>query len=171
MSASALLAEVYQRAYVTSDLHWAQKIFRDRFGVESFATIQDFHLDVTTPAGPAHLRQNLAFAWVGEIQIELIEPISDHNGFYRDILPTEGFALARHHYSVRVLGQLDAWLAYREQLSIASPILIEGGLGKAVRFAFVDYRQTIGCYLEAAWHGPNGEGLPRHVPHHPARLN
>ena len=101
--------------------------------------------------------------------IELIEPISDHMGFYGDVLSGAEFTLARHHYSARVVGDFEAWMIYRNRLSAASPVLIEGAIGKNVRFAFFDYRQEIGGYLEAAWHGPNGEGLPRHVPHHPPR--
>jgi hypothetical protein len=164
---ATLYGDIYQRAYVTADLARAREEFRLNYEVSEFRIYNQFALSVLTPEGRAPMVQNLAFAWVGQTMIELIEPLVDVGRFYRDALPGPEQVMAPHHVSTRVIGSSEDWHAHRRLLGESRAIVLEGEIGEVVRFAFLDEREHIGVYLESAWHGPNGEGLPRRVPRHP----
>jgi hypothetical protein len=167
MPSAALFGDIYQRAYVTADLARAVEEFRLKYDVPEFRIFKNFALSVVTSEGRAPLVQSLAFAWVGETMIELIEPVVDVGRFYRDALPRPELAMAPHHVSTRVIGSAKDWSAHRRVLNERKTMVLEGEIGAVVRFAFFDEREHIGVYLESAWHGANGEGLPRRVPRHP----
>lgn len=163
----ALPNGAFQRGYVTTDLDRAMTMFAADFGVVDFKVLREFELAVATPAGPARLVQDLAFAWVGDLMLELIRPIVEVGTFYSGAL-TDGALVAPHHVSTSLAGDLDAWVRHRAAVGRSSPAIVEGGIGDVVRFAFFDMRSAFGVYLEAAWHGAAGEGLPRGVPCFPS---
>jgi len=140
------LADAYQLAYVTSDLARAIRLFKSRLTVDDFLTVT-LHLNLTTPAARASI--NVGVAWVGDLQIELIEPVSGAIQIYRDAIPSDPAAVAFHHLAMRVSGDLPRWNDARAGIA-DDRIAIEGG-SDGMRFAYVDERSTLGHFLEYVW--------------------
>lgn len=132
----------FQNAYVTRDLEAAIELFRAKYGVASFNTYEG-ELEVVTPAGrgPAHNR--VAFGWIGNLQIELIQPVSGLVDFYKEALPA-GAGARFHHICMRT-NDLDA--VRRAVDAEKRPIIYEGA-STGVRYFYVDARDTLGHYLE-----------------------
>jgi methylmalonyl-CoA/ethylmalonyl-CoA epimerase len=73
-----ILAEsVFQLGYVVPDLHAAIAFFKETLGVPNFMVIENIKLSDQTYMGkPADLRHSIAFGYLGDLQIELIQPTS-----------------------------------------------------------------------------------------------
>src|SRR2546430_608508 len=87
-------ARFLQLAYVTTDFDRALDEFRRSHGVARFLEMRGVP-SPTTPGCFAEL--NVGLAWVGDMQIEVIAPLSGDDGVYRGALPTQGFAIRFHH--------------------------------------------------------------------------
>src|SRR3546814_6900286 len=84
-----LLENHYQNAYVTRDIEQALDIFRTRYGVQDARFFQA-ETEVWTPQGSGIAVNKIAFIWIGELQYELIEPVSGPVELYRDAVPEQG---------------------------------------------------------------------------------
>jgi hypothetical protein len=150
-----LLAEFYQHAYVTNDITRAKTQFADRWGVHSFVEFESA-LDLTTPRGIEHARLRIALAFVGQLQIELIQPLSGPGArIYQQPLPTSGYQVIWHHFAYRLPREPDAWPRFRKTVGNADyPIAIEGQVesdyGK-VHFLYLDTHAELGHYSEYVW--------------------
>jgi hypothetical protein len=134
----------YQNAYVTPDLDRAVELLRAQYGVRDVMTIEAT-TDVRTPDGPGQATNKMAFAWVGKLQYELIEPVSGLVDFYRDAVSPDQL-LRFHHIAMRVTGDWDAFRA--ELVRQKRPIPFEGQAMGGLQFLYVDARDTLGHYLE-----------------------
>lgn len=92
-------------------------------------------------------------AWVGALQIQLIQPEAGGLDIYRDGLPDGDEPVRLHHIGVVVDGGLSDWQIVRDRLS-SQTIAMEGGHGP-VRFAYVDERPLLGHYVEYVWIDPD----------------
>lgn len=137
-----LMTGFFQNAYVTRNLDKAVAGLRERHGVADWMLI-DFATDVTTPHGEGPVEAKVALAWVGPMQIELIEPLSGLGQIYSDALPADD-SLRFHHVGMRVPSQaaLRAEAAARRW-----PVMFQGG-GEGYSFTYIDARDTLGHYLE-----------------------
>ena len=72
--------------------------------------------------------QKLAFIWVGDLQYELIQPISGAVDVYRDALPADD-GLQFHHICMRV-GDWDEFRPRGRQPAL--PVVLEGGMRRCV---------------------------------------
>jgi hypothetical protein len=90
-----------------------------------------------------------AFIWVGNLQYELIEPVSGLTDIYTEELPQDG-RIKFHHICMRI----DDWPDFRARVEAAGhPVVLEGG-GDFVKFLYLDARDTLGHYLEYVWIAP-----------------
>jgi hypothetical protein len=141
----------YQNAYVTRDLDKAISLTEVRYGVRGLVPV-DLELDVVTPAGEAKLCMRLAYAWVGRMQIELIQPLSGCVDHYVDSLPRDGadHSLRFNHIAMRrdSLEEL-----YAEIETSKLPLLFEGRL-EGLRYLYLDARRDLGHILEYVWATP-----------------
>lgn len=137
-----LMTGFFQNAYVTRNLDKGIAALRDKHGVSDFMLI-DFATDVTTPHGQGPVKAKVALAWVGHLQLELIEPVSGLGQIYSDALPDDD-SLKLHHIGMRV-ADMDALRA--EAAANAWPIAFQGG-GDGFSFTYLDTRDTLGHYLE-----------------------
>ena len=137
-----LLANHYQNAYVTPDIEQALAIFRERYGVADARSFEAEY-EVTTPAGTGVARNRLALIWIGDLQYELIEPVSGAVDIYREALPATG--LRFHHVCMRSF-DWDATLAEVERQRL--PIVYRGDSTSGLKFIYADARDTLGHYLE-----------------------
>jgi len=143
-----LLEGHFQNAYVTRDLDKAVALFRSHYGVDKVLQFQS-QVEVKTPAGTGAAVFKTAFAWVGSLQYEFIEPVSGLVQVYQQALPP-GDGLAFHHVCMRV----QDWEGTRAEIDGGSyPIVLEGETA-GVRFVYVDARESLGHYLEYVWMKP-----------------
>jgi hypothetical protein len=139
----------YQNAYVTRDLNKAVSLFRAQYGIDTFKLFEST-IDVRTPAGRGMATMKVALGWVGNLQYELVEPVSGQVDIYRDALSDDA-PLRFHHICMRVhdWGHLRTELERRKQ-----PVVLEGGTAGQLQFAYVDARDSLGHYLEYCWMTP-----------------
>jgi hypothetical protein len=161
--APALFANFFQIAYVTTDMDRALQIFRDRYGVRKFFTS---HADqqLTCPGGLRRAVFDAAMAWVGDTQIEVIQPTGGDCTLYSEPLPAGRFALQPHHYGYMVEGGTPAdWQRFRAGLGAEHPIAAEASM-EAGSWAYVDERATLGHYNEYMCLGSDGRAFMAQVP-------
>ncbi len=141
----------YQNAYVTRDIAKGIAFMESRFGVHDLAPI-DLELDVVTPQGPVKLAMRLAVAWVGRLNVELIQPLSGCVDHYTHSLPadTEDFSPRFNHIAMR---RDDLGSVRSEIESLNLPILFEGSFD-GLCYIYVDARSELGHLLEYVWATP-----------------
>jgi hypothetical protein len=143
---AALLNGFFQLAYVTTDLEQAMDLYRRQFGIRQFLAPPEWTVVVKTPRGVETAKLRFAFVYVGDTQIELIQPTGGDCPVYAEPLPSAGFALRFHHLGYRVQGGPEAWTRFRENLDTTRhPIAIEG---TTTPFLYTDERSRLGHYLE-----------------------
>lgn len=136
---TALAAEFFQIAYVTTDIEKACEVFGQRYGTHHFTPI-----DTQLPQGGA---LKIRVAWHGNMMIELIEANGEGAQLYRSFLPADGFAIRHHHFGFLVAddAQWDALHATCKTQRI--PIEVAGTFGDSLRFFYVKAPE-LGHYLE-----------------------
>src|SRR6185369_13946700 len=140
----------YQNAYVTRNVDRAVADFRKYADVRALYEIE-VPVQVWTPQGEGVGVQKLAFVWVGDLNLELIEPKSgDVLAIYRDALPDDE-RLVFHHVCHRV-DDWDEFMARVDQQPF--PIVLKGGTPGMLQFAYLDTRPWLGHYTEYVWMVP-----------------
>jgi hypothetical protein len=135
----------FQNAYVTRDVDKWVATFGERAKVDTVLTFEG-STPVTTVNGAGVQTNKLAFLWVGDLQYELIQPVSGDVAIYSDALP-DGDGLQFHHVCMRV----DDWDDFRARVDQQPyPVVLEGG-NEQLRFLYLDARPFLGHYLEYVW--------------------
>jgi Glyoxalase/Bleomycin resistance protein/Dioxygenase superfamily len=135
----------YQNAYVTRDVDKWIATFRERAKVDRVLTYEG-STPVKTAEGDGMQTTKLAFIWVGDLQYELIQPVSGTVRMYSDALPA-GDALQFHHICMRIKD----WDEFRARIADQPyPVVLEGG-GDKLRFLYLDARPFLGHYVEYTW--------------------
>jgi Glyoxalase/Bleomycin resistance protein/Dioxygenase superfamily len=143
-----------QNAYVTHDVDRAAEMVASRFGIKTFDRFEPVMV-VKTLHGERPLTVRVASAWVGGLNIELIEPVSGYVDHYVSLLPKDPTdAVPRfHHMSFR----RDNEAAMREEIArLGLPLAFEGPLAiknsiPSLIFIYLDARATLGHYVEFTW--------------------
>jgi hypothetical protein len=133
----------FQNAYVTRSLARGIADLREKHGVTGDIMEIPFETDVITPHGSGPVVARVALVWVGNVQLELIEPVSGLCQIYGDGLPEDG-GLGFHHVAMRVS---DKAALRAEARAKRWPIAFQGG-GDGFQFTYIDTRDTLGHYLE-----------------------
>jgi Glyoxalase/Bleomycin resistance protein/Dioxygenase superfamily len=135
----------FQNAYVTRDVDKWVDAFQSRAKVSKVLRYEG-STPVMTPAGPGIQTQKIAFIWVGDLQYELIEPVSGAVDVYRGALPASD-GLQFHHICMRI----DDWDEFRPRVDQQQyPVVLEGD-NEWLRFLYLDARPFLGHYLEYVW--------------------
>jgi hypothetical protein len=151
-----------QIAYVTTDVDEAIARFVAEHNVPAWARLPGIEIE---SMGGRHCKLNIALAFVGQTQLELIEPLSGDDRIYREALPQTGFAI-RHHHFAQLIESEAAFDTQREQMAARGvPIVVDGQSPGAARYFYTDHRATLGHYIEHIWYTHAGlagmEQLPR----------
>jgi hypothetical protein len=140
-----LLDNFYQIAYLTRDIDQAMATIRGQAEVRS-EFYYEADMPVRRPSGPEQMHVKLAMMWVGNIQYEVIQPISGLDDIYGAFVPGDE-SLAFHHTCVRV----PDWESFRRSVEDQPyPIAFEGGNGPNY-FLYLDARGKLGHFLEYAY--------------------
>jgi hypothetical protein len=135
----------YQNAYVTRNVDKWVETFKQRAKVDRVLTYEG-STPIKLPEGDGIQTNKLAFIWVGDLQYELIQPVSGSVRIYADALPADD-GLQFHHICMRV----PDWKSFRARVDQQPyPVAIEGG-NDLLRFLYLDARAFLGHYIEYTW--------------------
>ena len=153
---------LYQLAYVTNDFEQALGQCAAIHGVREFAKLP--RIDIDLGSGRTVVC-NLALAWIGPTQLEVIQPLEGEVAVYAEGLPSSGFGLKLHHLARlhATREDVEAQVAKYRSEGRAVPIDAEApGWG---RYCYADFRRELGHYIEHAWFTPRAlewqASLPR----------
>jgi Glyoxalase/Bleomycin resistance protein/Dioxygenase superfamily len=154
---------LYQVAYVTNDFERALKQFGDTHRIAQFMELPRMAY-ITGPGREAVC--NIALAYVGAIEIEVIEPLEGDVQLYRDYLPKDGAFAVRHHHLSRLFDSREALerqiAAYRAQ---GRAVPIDGSsAGGGARYFYADYRAELGHYMEGIHYEPDARVFLASIP-------
>ncbi|MEN2739566.1 VOC family protein [Microbacterium sp. X-17] len=151
----------YQAAYVTNDLAHAIAGYRRIFGEFDFA-VAESTAQIRVPQGDVTMHLRVALAYVGDLMIEIIEPLSDPTRFYADAVPAVGSGIALHHMAYLLEPSAD-WDRFRETLETERVAFEMSGDPKVV---YLDTRAELGHYLEYAQYSQAlTDRIETHIPH------
>ena len=140
----------YQNAYVTRDVDAAVARFRQDATPRQVMEIT-VPVKLWTPAGEGEGAQKLAFVWIDDLQVELIQPISgDVLSLYRDALPADDGL--RFHHVCHLVDDWDDFYASVDRQRF--PLVLRGGTPGMLEFAYFDMREWLGHYVEYCWMVP-----------------
>ena len=144
MGALSSYGRIFQLGYVTDDLDQAVRGY-SALGVEHFRIIE-----VGAAAGrPAPYGARIAMAWLGELMIELIQPVGTPAPVYVDDLPPPGSRRCVFNHVGVAVSDRAAWDGLTGELERRGlPIAWRGSDPANFDVAYVDTRPSIGHYSE-----------------------
>jgi hypothetical protein len=145
-----LFANVWQVAYVTTDLDRGMELLRDRFGVENCVEVPTAGVTFLAGDKRAEWDVRIAMGARGGLIVELIEPVAGEVDFYRRFLPADGSPdLRLHHLATFVPVGDEVWASLGELLA-ASGLSIDYTvlIPDRVRAGYVDTTAELGHFLE-----------------------
>mgnify|MGYP005872641859 CR=1 FL=1 len=148
------LGEVMQLAFVPKDFDAAVKHWTQVMGVGPFFLMEGIHLEGMKYKGePTDAAFDLALAYWGDIQIELIRPRDNHPSIYSGDYAEVNDGL--HHVCILVEDIHEARRVCTEQ---GAEIVIEGALGDS-KVIYVDPGSGPGGLVEILQQGADGPRL------------
>lgn len=143
-----LFANIWQVAYVTSDLDAAMEMARDRYGIEHCIEVPTGGATFLKGDEQAPWDVRIAMGARGGMIVEIIEPVGGEVDFYRERLPKDGGLGFHHLASFMPLGD-HAWAALtdllaEQDLTVDYTVLIPD----RVRAGYVDTRRDLGHWVE-----------------------
>jgi len=143
---------IIQVAWVVEDIDAAESLWGSAFGIAKWTRIPDVHFgpDTCTYRGePADFVAHVSMAYSGDLQLELIQPVSGVS-IYTEFLAEGGGGL--HHVCFEI-DDMDASLA--EAQDAGHSVLQEGSMADGeIRFAYIDGSAGGAPYVELAVLGP-----------------
>jgi hypothetical protein len=143
-----LLERHYQNAYVTPDLDRAVDALQTRLGAGEFKC-SHVECPLWTPNGDGVAVMKVGLVWVGDLQYELIQPISGAVDIYQEAVRPDRL-LTFHHIAMRV----DEWDQLEAEVARQDLPRVQEGKTDFLRFVYFDARDTLGHYLEYMWAKP-----------------
>ena len=135
---------VYQIAYVVSNLHESALQWAKITGAGPFSLFENFEFIEPEHNGQAtELAVSIALGFSGGLCVEIIEQHDERPSIYRDWVAAKGYGL--HHVAILEPDFPQAIAAYQEK---GASCVFRAGFGDGTRLAYLDTRDTLGCYLE-----------------------
>ena len=144
-----LFTNIWQVAYVTTDLDRGMETLRDSFGVENCTEVPTEGATFLKGDEPAEWDVRVAMGARSGVIVELIEAVGGEVDFYRRALPDNGAAMGFHHLATFIPVGDEAWsslteLLYRNGLAVDYTVLIPD----RVRAGYVDTTAQLGHFME-----------------------
>jgi catechol 2,3-dioxygenase-like lactoylglutathione lyase family enzyme len=144
---------ITQVAWVTDHIEATETLLRGQFGSGPWTRIPDVHFGpehCTYRGEPADFTVHVSLAYLGDLQLELIQPVSG-TSIYTEFLERGGPGL--HHVCFEV-DDIDAARARAEASGLA---VVQAGsmMDGAMEFAYVDGSSAGAPYVELARIGPD----------------
>lgn len=143
-----LASGFFQVAYVTPDLDRVTAMLSQQAGVGEFFVIRDAPVEDQTLRGVAcECHQDLAFGFAGNLQFEVIQPLSGSSTYSEFLHERPGGGV--HHTGVLVEDYDAAVAEHSKRLTV-----VQTGRAGTTRFAYLDTFASLGAYLELVYLGP-----------------
>jgi hypothetical protein len=160
-----VIFNAFQLAYVVPDIHDAVALGQNYFGIPEFR----INLDIPIETQDGVAKCNFALAFIGETQIELIQPAGGADGLYRGALPTAG-KMRLHHIGV-LIRKAAVWARQKSAIAAAGLKTPAGGdFAGMMHYIYADTRAELGHYIEYMYQTEAGAGMFDAVPRYPAGI-
>jgi hypothetical protein len=145
------LGGFFQLGYVTNDIEKAIDLYAKQFGAPEWTTFDSGSMNPDNP-----YPSMIGLAWVGSVQVELIQPKATPAPLYAEAMPKSGFGINIHHLGY-ILEDEAEWNAANaavksQELRVATHLKIDG----VIELIYADARPLLGHYLEYVWLQPKG---------------
>lgn len=137
---------IEQVAYIVKDIDQAVADWNNAMGVGPFAVarnVQPLEASVYRGEESFGVTVNLGFAYINDIQLELIQPCSDHPSIYREALDSNHLGL--HHYGFLVE---DYEAAYEDAVDRGYQAIVNAGQKGWARMAYMESPLVPGLIAE-----------------------
>jgi hypothetical protein len=154
----------FQVAYVTTDLERATRELGALYGAERFQINRGVEIQTKTGAAQA----DFGLAFVGEQQLEIIQPAGGADGAYRDVLPRDTYGTCLHHFGQLITDAVQ-WETVRASVlgsGCATPVAGTFSYDGVplMHYLYADTRQYLGHYLEFMYRTEAGRDIFAQVP-------
>lgn len=145
-----LFRNIWQIAYVTTDLDRGMEALRNDFGVENCTEVPSAGATFLRGDEPVEWEARFAMGARGGVILEVIEPVGGEVDFYRRFLPGDGSAALRFHHMATFIPTGDeAWSALTDVLDDAGlAVDYTMVIPDRVRAGYVDTTGRLGHFLE-----------------------
>lgn len=134
----------YQMAYVTADLDATMRMLAVTHGLDRFR----IQRNVPSLPGMPDMVMHQAHAYVGAVQIELIQPAGGDDGLYREFCAAEPATIRQHHIGLWI----DDVAAYEGLPAVLSehdiPVVFKAAIPNVGGAIYADTRPALGHYIE-----------------------
>jgi hypothetical protein len=160
-----MIFNVFQLAYAVPDIRDAVGIGQSYFGIPEFQINLDVPIETRSGVAKCHF----ALAFIGETQIELIQPAGGADAVYRDALPTTG-NMRLHHVGVLIRDSA-SWTRQKSEIEAAGlQTPVGGDFAGLMHYLYADTRADLGHYIEYMYQTEAGADLFDAVPKYPASV-
>ena len=143
---SPIFGPVRQTAYIVPDVERAIRDWGRQLQIGPFALCRG----ITPLAGSRYrgepageIVMNVAFAYIGELQLELIEPVNETPSMYREAIEQRGFG--HHHYGFCIENFDDA---YQRALAEDFTAVVDAGVPGIARMSYLESALIPGLVCE-----------------------
>ena len=150
---SIVAGPIYQIAWVVEDIETAEWVFTEQLSVPKWNRMPNvpFTPDTARYRGePADYVIHVSLGYLGDQQVELIQPVSGTN-LYTEFLERNGGGGLHHTaWLVDDLGE-----SLKEAAEARIPVNQQGDFGEEMKFAYLDFSAGGAPYIELMQLGPN----------------
>lgn len=153
-----------QTAYVTTDLERAMPQVGAAHGIRDWFSSSGFEFQMGKGRS-GHI--DLALAYVGDMQIEVIQPLDGDLDFYRCMFSGDDFQIKFHHLckSYETRAEFDAKVAELNLAGIDLPVeRTQDTCNDRGVVCYADFRQQMGHFMEYVWFGAAGRAWMNSIP-------
>ncbi|WP_242443509.1 VOC family protein [Sphingobium sp. LB126] len=151
---------LFQMAYVTDDIDAAMRQAMATFGIASFQVNRDMAIQTGQGVATAHF----ALCFLGDLQIEIIQPTGGADSVYRQGIGGSSGSLSFHHAGMLITDEAQWHATVAAVERSGSPVPVRGVFGDMMHYLYVDQREQIGHYLEYMWRTAAGAAIFDAVP-------
>jgi len=145
------LGGFFQIGYVTTDLERSVDLYARRFGAPNWFTFDTGALNPDRPYASF-----VGLAWIGAVQVELIQPKNVEQPLYADAMPKGGFGINLHHLGYLLDSEAEWDAATISLAALNIPVASRSTVEGVVEVLYADARPVLGHYLEYVW--PQADG-------------
>jgi extradiol dioxygenase family protein len=133
---------LFQTAYVVADIDAGVAIAARRFGIPAMQVTRGSRIETGNGIAVGHF----ALAFVGETQIEIIQPAGGADHVYRQMVAGDGLTL--HHLGVLLDRDADWDAVIEENRRDGVDMPVSGDFAGLMRYAYFDRRAELGHFVE-----------------------
>ena len=126
MTQSELFGSISQLGYLTDDIETTARFWTDTSGIGPWTLMQGVVMAATMDGAPSNIEIDVALAYKGDVQIELIKPLNDAPSPYREYVEAGIWGL--HHVQFTT-GDMAASIKKAEQAGLNAACTIDQGGG------------------------------------------